>query len=1795
MVSLLRVLFRYIVPGLFLILVGVSAWGEPERLSILVTDDTRFLPLHFDVLGVHSSQSGVEPIHIPRQIYRPARLPGDTALYIRGYNTAPYQDVPSQFSFMDYTNNRIIDDNPIWMTIHDYRIISDQVSGDTVIIAFGHRNDTAYAAKLLPTGDSITWLFLATGEDLTGDGTWHPEVGIHAVMDYDYDGRQELLVKVHAARDLRPRLLLSIEVEGPSIQWSLPVAGGIRNPIVLAGDSAEPRLVFTTSNSKQGGRDARFSDMWGYFTVLDANSGRIVLNRVVNMDYGGTGMIPSLRENEFFVSNSVGFLAPDDTVDFPEEVYRVSRVSIDGTVLGSAEFDNQVRSLWPASVMGIAGDGLFVTTTRGNLYQLDSALQVVAFAPETEVHSFITQLVPEAGGDTLIVLGTTKGAAVMDREFDQLGLMPGSAGYIEPLVYEGVGGQRVFMSSGGGGSTTFVVMRRSIFDYVRTLVVQYDIYLLLSIIVLLAGLVYVNHRRYRTLRKLRQREANFQAFCEASPDLIFDMNRDGVFLDYQTRDSSQLLFPPEQFVGRPVTEVMGAEAGARILDQIRRALSTNSMQTLEYAIERDGRAYSYEARVAPVSKTEVLAVIRDITDQRMAEEELRASERALRASEQRFRSLVANVPGAIYRCALDDWWTMEFISEEVGSITGYPASDFINNERRAFSSIIHLEDREMLTRQIHSAVSGHQPYFLEYRIVHQSGEIRWVSEQGQALFSSEGEVVCLDGVMFDITEQKQADCALREYEEKTRAQYKAIPVPTYTWQRAGDDFVLIDYNDAAVEITDGGVAKMIGIRCREMYADQMEIFHDIETCFRERRTINREMQYHFVSTDRTLDLSIRYVYIPNDMVLIHTEDITERVHSRQQLQTRLRYEAGLARCSRTLLASVAMEDTINEALKHLLEASRVCRVYLFENFEDGQLGLCMRQTNEVCREGVESYLDDPVLQCLPYSGDREYVRAMLSRGQAFGGAVSTMPLELRGLLESQSVESLLLLPVFVGGEWYGFVGFDDTRDERVWNEDDIRLLRTAAEMIGSYLEMRQATRALTEERDFSDSILQTANSLILCLDEDCRVTVFNDELEKVTGWKREEVLGRYWFDVGVPKRYFRPEHKNWLKWISDNPADRYERELVTKSGEEVCVLWSNSTLVNPHTGKKTAIAIGYDITDRKKAEAARQENEEKYRAVMQQSADSIYLADAQTGRILEANLAMQGLLGYSAEELQQLTMFDFIDHPEDDIRDKISRVLDDSLSTLAERYWRTRDGRRISVEVGVSAVEYGGKRVLCIVARDISERLAADAQLRRQEEQYRLLVENVQAAIVLVDADGKFLFANRKAAQATGRTPEELVGLTQWEVFPQELADRQVENIRRVIHTGQEFSSESRVLLQGEWSWFFNNLQPYREATGETTAALVIAQDITEHRQAKEALKESEQRFRELADLLPQTIFEADSAGRLTYTNRAGLAATGYSEDDIERGIQVQSLFVDSERETLMENFYRRLRGEEPTTHEYTQTRKDGSTFPVLIYAATVLRDDKPVGLRGIVIDITEIKKAEEQVRRANQLRYQQLKEIAGGVSHEIYNSLYPAVISLEKLGGLLADASLSDPDRCERLLAMTSRAVQRALGLTETVTNYSRLETQQKTEPVELSEIIQEVLESNRHRIEDGSVSVSAEVGTLPSILASRSHMYSLINNIVINSLDALTDSLEKELSISGQYRDGRVEIDIADSGPGIPFEILDRVFEPFFTTKPDRGTGLGLAMAKKIVELYGGRLTVESTLDNGTRFRILLPTQDG
>jgi signal transduction histidine kinase len=235
-----------------------------------------------------------------------------------------------------------------------------------------------------------------------------------------------------------------------------------------------------------------------------------------------------------------------------------------------------------------------------------------------------------------------------------------------------------------------------------------------------------------------------------------------------------------------------------------------------------------------------------------------------------------------------------------------------------------------------------------------------------------------------------------------------------------------------------------------------------------------------------------------------------------------------------------------------------------------------------------------------------------------------------------------------------------------------------------------------------------------------------------------------------------------------------------------------------------------------------------------------------------------------------------------------------------------------------------------------------------------------------------------------------------------------------------------------------------------------------------------------------------------------------------------------------------------------------------------------------------QLKRTQQQLIEAE--KYRQAQDIAGGFAHEIRNALFPAESALKKIRqGLKSDSP--DPAYAGKLAETSVKAVERALDVTDLISQYTRLENELEREQVLVTKVVREMLTANETRISEQQVTVSVAGAVDCTIDINPLHFYMILNNLLLNSLDALTERPERVILIAWEKCGDRLQLSFSDTGSGISASDRARIFQPFFSTKPNRGTGLGLAIIQRLITIYHGEISVESEAGRGTIFVATLP----
>ncbi|NTW02290.1 MAG: PAS domain S-box protein, partial [Oscillochloris sp.] len=441
---------------------------------------------------------------------------------------------------------------------------------------------------------------------------------------------------------------------------------------------------------------------------------------------------------------------------------------------------------------------------------------------------------------------------------------------------------------------------------------------------------------------------------------------------------------------------------------------------------------------------------------------------------------------------------------------------------------------------------------------------------------------------------------------------------------------------------------------------------------------------------------------------------------------------------------------------------------------------------------------------------------------------------------------------------------------------------------------------------------------------------------------------------------------------------RYEASMVRKDGSQYPVQMDVVSVRDQSGTLMYRVATQQDITQRKQAEAAFVESERRFRVLIENAPGAITLIGAD-GRLIYVSSSTQRVMGYRPEDSLGLDPVGFI-HPDD--LPELLVVLNDLIQhpgkvTIAYYRFRHQDGSWRWVESTISNLFHEPSvQGIAFNFQDITERKQAETALHQSEEQYRGLMKSLDNVIAIVDAEGYFLYMNDIAAHQLGGSPEDFIGRTMHELFPEPIATRQLAHIQIAIRDDQGLIAESQSAVQGQLRWYRTSIQPIHDDLGQVSAALVNSTDIHDLKTAQHDLLELnrtlearvQQRTAEVVDLYehaPIGYHSLDVVGNLIMINQTELKWMGYTREAM-LGRPLTDFITPRSQMTFQEYFPILIQRGWLKDIEIDFIRKDGTILPGLV-SATAIYDQAGVYVmsRSTVFDNTERKQAEDALRES--------------------------------------------------------------------------------------------------------------------------------------------------------------------------------------------------------------------------------------
>ena len=758
-----------------------------------------------------------------------------------------------------------------------------------------------------------------------------------------------------------------------------------------------------------------------------------------------------------------------------------------------------------------------------------------------------------------------------------------------------------------------------------------------------------------------------RTLIDALPEQVYVKDTDGCYVLNNLAHVRALgAASPEQIAGMSDLDFYPEELAERYRADERVVLDSGRplIDKEEPSVDEEGNERWHSTTKVPLRNGDgeivgLVGTTRDVTDQKEAQE-------ALKESEERFRTAFEDSPIGVALVGLDG---RRFrVNHALCEMLGHSEEELLSKE---YLEHIHPDDREISSKHRHKTLEkGEGSYILERRYVHADGHTVWNLTSVSLIQDSQGNpshLVCLHQ---DITERKEVETKLRKSEARLAEAQRIARLGSWEWDvKTGE----VSWSDETFRIygfeSQGFVPTLDKL---------MEMVHPDD------RGLVRTNIDAALYEGEPYDFEHRIVHPDGEECVVHRQ--AEVVFGEEDGEP-LR-----------MIGTVHDITEQKEAEKALRESEERFRTA----FENAPIGVAL-----VGLDGRRLKVNLALCEMLGYS-EAELL------GKDYSEVIHPEDREvsadhLRRILEGE-LETYVLERRYVRAD-----------EHTVWNLTSVSLVRDSRGepshlvcLHQDVTERKEAEEKLRKSEERFRSLARNATDLITVLEEDGTICYESPTIERILGYLPEERIGKSAFD------YLHPEDKDRAKATFaealDNPGQvqrPVEFRLRRKDGTWRHMETTRTNLLND-PAVKGVVANSRDITERRRAEEALRESEERYRAVVEQSPEAIWLFDPTSKQVLETNTTFQGMFGYSDEELKEMTNYDFVTHSREDIDAGVRRIVQEGRGFFGERKYRRRDGTVLDVEVSGSVIPYQGEEVVCGVARDLTERKELEEQLRHQ-------------------------------------------------------------------------------------------------------------------------------------------------------------------------------------------------------------------------------------------------------------------------------------------------------------------------------------------------------------------------------------------------------------------------------------------------------------------------------------------------
>ena len=748
---------------------------------------------------------------------------------------------------------------------------------------------------------------------------------------------------------------------------------------------------------------------------------------------------------------------------------------------------------------------------------------------------------------------------------------------------------------------------------------------------------------------------------------------------------------------------------------------------------------------------------------------------------------------------------------------------------------------------------------------------------------------------------------------------------------------------------------------------------------------------------------------------------------------------------------------------------------------------------------------------------------------------------------------------------------------------------------------KNAERVLAQMEERYRGLMEAAPDAMVVVNQGGEIVLLNVQAEKQFGYRRDELLGQRVTNIipeGFAERLIADDLRSSEDALAQQIGTGIELNALRKDGTEFPIEIMLSPLDSPE-GTLVTAAIR-DISVRKNAEKVLAQMEGKYRGLMEAAPDAMVVVN-QGGEIVLLNVQAEKQFGYRRDELIGQKVVNIIPKGfaerliADDLRSS-EDALAQEIGTGIELTGQRKDGSEFPIEIMLSPLESAEGMLVTAAVRDISVRKNAEKVLAQMEGKYRGLLEAAPDAMVVVNQAGEIVLLNLQAEKQFGYRRDELLGQKVTNIIPEGFAERLVADdlrssedaLAQEIGTGIELNA-----LRKDGSEFPIELMLSPLDSTEGTLVTAAIRDITLRRNAEKHLAQMEGRYRGLLEAAPDPMVVVNQGGEIVLLNLQAEKQFGYRRNEL-LGQKVTNIIPEGFAERLIADELRSaedaLAQQIGTGIELSGRRKDRTEFPIELMLSP-LGGAEGVLVTAAIRNISVRKTAEaELLQKVVELNRsnEELGQFAYIASHDLQEPLrmvasYTQLLSRRYKGKLDSDA--------DEFIAFAVDGATRMQRLIQDLLAYSRVGTKGKEMLDTSSETaLQTALSNLRGAIEESGALVTHD--PLPNVLADETQLIQLFQNLVGNAIKYQNPGIPR-IHIGATNGGKQYRFSVQDNGLGIDPQYFERIFGMFqrlHKREEFAGTGIGLAICKKIVERHGGRISVESQPGMGSTFRFAL-----